>query len=110
MAVIAPLARGSSLGGWEVLRVEGTDRGALRVVCVKERAVVRLYIALATDGGPAAPATAGRFAIFYSLRDATPEEGERLATELAAVIKKNGDVPPPAGLTAFEPRPEAISL
>ncbi|HZF48507.1 MAG TPA: hypothetical protein VE093_07665 [Polyangiaceae bacterium] len=111
MALLAPLEKGTSLGGWEVLRIEGTDRGALRVVCVKGRALVRLYVALATDGGPAPPATAGRYAIFYSLKDATAEEGERLATELAAVIKKNQAAPPPAGMTPFEPRQkEPISL
>src|SRR5262245_33208490 len=38
LAVIAPLVKGSSLGGWEVARVEGTNRGALRVVCRKDRA------------------------------------------------------------------------
>jgi hypothetical protein len=111
MAVIAPLTKGSSLAGWEVVRVEGSERGALRVVCVQKRAVVRLYIALAADDGPAPPATAGKFAIFYSLKDASAEDGERLATELAAVIEKNKDAPPPPGMTPFQPRPsEPISL
>lgn len=111
MAILAPLTKGSSLGGWEIVRVEGTDRGALRVVCVQKRAVVRLYIALAADDGPAPPATAGKFAIFYSLKDASAEDGERLAAELATILEKNKDAPPPAGMTPFQPRPaEPISL
>lgn len=111
MAVIAPLTKGSSLAGWEVVRVEGSERGAIRVVCVQKRAIVRLYIALAADDGPAPPATAGKFAIFYSLKDASAEDGERLATELAAVIEKNKNAPPPPGMTPFQPRPsEPISL
>lgn len=111
MAIVAPLTKGSTLGGWDVVRVEGTDRGALRVVCVQKRSVVRLYIALASDDGPAPPAVAGKFAIFYSLKDASAEDGERLATELAAVIKKNKDAPPPPGMTPFQPRPpEPITL
>lgn len=118
MAVVAPLAKGSSLGGWEVARIEGTDdRGAMRVVCAKDRAAVRLYIALAAPSAgdkdvsddksksPEPPATAGPYAIFYSLKDAAPEDGERLAIELAAVIEKNRAAPPPPGMTPFVPRP-----
>jgi hypothetical protein len=120
MALVAPLAKGSSLGGWEVIRIEGTDdRGALRVVCVKERSAVRLYIALAAQNNdnnnnnnnntdaknPEPPATAGQYAIFYSLKDAAPEDGERLAIALAAIVEKNKDAPPPSSMTPFVPRP-----
>jgi hypothetical protein len=111
LAILAPLTKGSPLGGWEVSRIEGIDRGALRVVCVKDRAVVRLYVALSVDGGPAPPATAGQYSVFYSLKDATPEDGERLAKELAAVVEKNSGAPPPPGIAPFVPRPaEPISL
>jgi hypothetical protein len=110
-ALLSPLAKGSALGGWEVQRVEGIDRGALKIVCVKGRAGIHLYVALASDDGPAPPATAGRYAIFYSLKDAAPEDGERLAKEVAAVVEKNTEVPPPEGMTPFVPRPaEPISL
>ena len=111
MALIAPLTKGSSLGGWDVLRVEGVDQGTLRVVCVNGRSVVRLDVALAADGGPAPPATAGKYAVFYSLKDASPEDGERLAKELARVVEKNAAAPPPPGMTPFVPKPpEPVSL
>jgi hypothetical protein len=78
---------------------------------VKERAIIRLYVALAADGGPTPPATAGQYSVFYSLKDAAPEDGERLAKELAAVVEKNSGAPPPPGITPFVPRPaEPISL
>ena len=111
LALLAPLTKGSSLAGWEIIRIEGTDRGALRVVCAQKRSLVRLYVALASDDGPAPPAAAGKFAVFYSLKDASAQDGERLATELAAILEKNKDAPPPPGMTPFQPRPpEPISL
>ena len=78
----------------------------MRVVVARKDAVVRLDIALADPEGPVPPATAGRYAIFYSLRGATPDDGERLAKKLAAAISRNG-APPPAGMTTFTPNPNS---
>jgi hypothetical protein len=98
---------GSKLGGFEVRSIHAVERGLMRIVCVKDKALVRLDIALAdeADGAPPPPATAGRYAIFYSLRGATPEDAERLATHLARVLKNNAAVMAPPGLTPFRPAP-----
>lgn len=105
---MAPLVPGARLGGYEVREIHAIEGGQLTLVCAKDRATVRLSIALAADEGPAPPATAGRYAVFYSLRNAPPEDGERLAKALADVLGKHTDLPPPAGLTAFSPKPIPI--
>jgi hypothetical protein len=104
LALVAPLAPGSRLADYEVVRIEGVERGALRVVCAKEQAVVRLDVALAADDGPPPPATAGRYAIFWNAHDAPLDEAERLAKALAEVVKKNAGAPVPEGLGPFTPR------
>ncbi len=106
LAVVAPLAAGSELGGFVVRDIAGVQRGRMRVVLAKKDAVVRLDIALVDPEGPTPPATTERYAIYYSLRGGTPEDGERLAKKLAAVITKNA-APPPAGMTKFIPNPKA---
>ena len=78
----------------------------MRVVFARKDAVVRLDVALVDPEGPVPPATAGRYAVYYSLRGATPEDGERLAKKLAGVIARNA-APPPAGMTTFKPDPNA---
>jgi hypothetical protein len=111
LAVVAPLAPGSDLGGFVVREIRGVERGRMRVVCEKGRDTVRLDVALdgaAPDAGAGAlpPATAGKFAIFYALDGgATPEDGERLAKALAVVIGR-GKAPPPPGMTPFTPGPK----
>ena len=107
-ALLAPLTEGSPLGGFEVREIHAVSaEGLLRVICVQGRAVVRLNVALAApaDDGPAPPAVAGRYAIFYSLKNASPEEGERLAVELSTVLKANAAAPAPPGLSPFTPKP-----
>jgi len=105
LAVVAPLAPGTELGGFAVRDITGVQRGRMRVVLAKKDAVVRLDIALADPEGPVPPATTERYEIYYSLRGGTPEDGERLAKKLAAVITKNA-APPPAGMTKFIPDPK----
>jgi len=102
LAVLAPLRPGAALADFEVveIRAVGAD-GALRVVCARGEVVVALDVALAAAGGPPPPARAGRYAIFYALRAATPAEGERLATALAAVLAANASVAAPPGMTAY---------
>ncbi len=104
LALIAPLGVGSDLAGFKVERVIGVRGGVLRLVCVKDKATVRLDVALADEEGAVPPATAGKYAVFYSLGAALPEEGDRLAQGLAAVLKAHADMTPPAGMTKFTPK------
>ena len=106
LALVSPLAAGNEVAGFTVRDIGGVRRGRMRVVFARKDAVVRLDVALVDPEGPVPPATAGRFAVYYSLLGATPEDGERLAKKLAAVIARN-DVPPPAGMTTFKPDPNA---
>jgi hypothetical protein len=105
LALVSPLAPGSALAGFVIREIRGVERGRLRVVCARERAVVRLDVALVDPEGPLPPAVAGRYAVFYSLKGATPEEGERLAQKLAKAIGANAAVEPPPGMTTFKPDP-----
>ncbi len=101
---MSPLSRGSEVAGFVVREISGVRKGRMRVVLARKEAVVRLDIALVDPEGPVPPATAGRYAVYYSLRGSTPEDGERLAKKLAAAIQKN-NAPPPAGMTTFTPDP-----
>lgn len=106
LALVAPLAPGVDLGSFAVREIRGVDRGVMEVICAKDKRVVRLEVALVDPEGVVPPATAGRYAIYYSLRGATPEEGELLARKLAAVLNANAAVPPPEGMTSFKPDPK----
>ncbi len=113
LRLVAPLTPGSDLGGFTVREIRGVEQGHMRLVCAQGKAVVRLDIALADadpDGGdaPSPPATAGRYAIFYSLRGgATPDDGDRLSQQLARVVQPNLAGPTPEGMTVFRPGPKA---
>ena len=117
-ALLAPLTEGAPLGDYEVREIHAVDpEGRLRIVCVKGRAegraegrekrreVVRLDVVLASEGGPEPPAETMRYAIFYSLKGAPPEDGERLAKALAEVLQKNEAAPPPPGMAPYTPQP-----
>ncbi len=105
-ALVAPLREGAALDDFEVKAIHAvSEEGVLRVVCARGKAVVRLDVALASDEGPAPAAAAGDYAIFYSLKNATPEEGERLAGQLAGVLKSNAGVVRPPGMAPFTPKP-----
>jgi hypothetical protein len=110
LAVVAPLAPGARLAGYDVVRVEAAERGAMRVVCAKGRALVRLEIALRADAGPEPAATAGPYAIFWGAHDAPLDEAEALARALADVVKKNAVAPPPPSLGPWAPRPASSLL
>ena len=86
--------------------IDAVEEGTLRVVCGKGKGVVRLFVALADENGAAAPATAGRFAVFYAVRGVLPEDGEKLAKKLAEVIGANTGAAAPAGMTTFKPKPK----
>lgn len=104
LALIAPIARGSEIDGFIVRDVRGVEDGRMRLVCVRDEAVVRLDVALLDPDGPLPPASAGRYAVYYSLKGATPEDGDKLAKRLAAALGAHVDSPPPAGMTRFIPR------
>ncbi|TKC99120.1 hypothetical protein [Polyangium fumosum] len=108
LALVAPLAPGSTLDGFAVREIRAVQDGVLMLVCEKDRAVVRLSVALAVDDGPTPPAFAGRYAVFYSARGSDPADGERLAKALAAILEKHPDVPVPPGMTSFVPTPIPI--
>jgi len=94
---------GSSLADFEVIEIHAIQKGVLDVVCRKGRAAMRLSIALASDKGPEPPATAGKYAVFYSVRSGDPADAERLAKALAEIVGKHSDVPVPQGMTEFVP-------
>lgn len=105
---MAPLVVGSELEGFSVRAIDSIEDGILVIALEKDHARVRLWIALAADGGPEPPASAGKYAIFYALRGAEPSDGERLARALAAILEKHADVPVPPGMTKFVPKPQPI--
>ncbi|MDI1431122.1 hypothetical protein [Polyangium sorediatum] len=108
LALVAPLAPGSTLDGFAVREIRAVQDGVLTLVCEKDRAAVRLSVALAVDDGPTPPAFAGKYAVFYSARGSDPADGERLAKALAAILEKHPDVPVPPGMTSFVPTPIPI--
>lgn len=110
LAVVAPIAPGSRLAGYEVVRVEGAERGAMRVVCAKGRGVVRLDVALRADAGAEPAATAGPYAIFWGAHNAPLDEAEAVARALAEVVKRNAAAPTPSSLGPWAPPPPSRAL
>jgi hypothetical protein len=108
LALVAPLVPGARLEDFEVREVRAVEAGVLTLVCAKDRASVRLSVALAEADGPPPPALAGRYAVFYSLRNAQPDDGDRLARALAKILDAHADVPTPPGLGPFVPSPIPI--
>lgn len=103
LALIAPLVVGSKLGDYEITKIHAIHKGVLEVVCRHEQARVVLSIALLSEKGPAPPAQAGKYAVFYSLRNGDPADAERLAKSLAEIVEKHSDVAVPKGMTEFVP-------
>ncbi|HZS35822.1 MAG TPA: hypothetical protein VFF06_03300 [Polyangia bacterium] len=103
-ALVAPLAVGAPLDDYQVREIHAVEKGVLRVVLARDAASVNLDVALAGPGANRALASAGPYAIFYSLKNAPDADGQRLAKALAAVIQPNAALPPPPGLTTFEPQ------
>lgn len=108
LAIVAPATPGAALEGYTIREIHGVRHGMIEVVCDKGPAAVILSIALFAEGGAAPPASTDRYAVFYSLRGAPAEDGERLATALARLLKTNGAVPLPPDLTPFVPRPLSL--
>jgi hypothetical protein len=108
LAIVAPAAPGAKLADWDIRAIHGVARGTMDVVCEKDKARVVLTIALAADGGPEPPVSTDRYAVFYSARGATAEDGERLARALADRLRANQAAPPPAGMGPFVLRPRSL--
>jgi len=106
LALLSPLKPGETLAGWQVTEIQGIESGVLGVVVSRNQSSVRLIVALASDEGPAAPASAGRFAVYYSARRTLPDDARSLAGALADVLSKNQGVPVPSGLGPFNPAPK----
>lgn len=100
-ALIAPLAEGDSLAGWNVERVGAVMGGTIRLDLRRQGERAALMIALDDGGDPRPPLVVGRYAIFYTAKDS--DEGARLAAALGAVIEKNPNTKIPHGLAAFHP-------
>lgn len=103
-AFLGALREGSPLAGYEVVAVAPVgDDGVLRIACRRDGAVVQLLVALASREGPSPPASAGRYAVFYSAPPARSADGPRLALALAEVLRANARAPAPHGLGPFAP-------
>ncbi len=107
LAILAPIVVGSTSKGWKVQAISAVHEGAIVVSFVEEKGkgAVDLLVVASAEDEVAPPATAGRYAVFYSTRLALPEDGDRLARVLARAIEKNQDAPVPPGLRPFQPRP-----
>ena len=107
LAILAPIVVGSTSKGWKVRAISAVHEGSIVVSFVEEKGkgAVDLLVAASAEDEVAPPATAGRYAVFYSVRLALPEDGDRLARVLAKVIEKNQDAPVPPGLRPFQPQP-----
>jgi hypothetical protein len=108
LAIVAPIVVGSTSKGWRVEAISAVHEGAIVVSFVEEkgRGAVDLLVAASAEDEVAPPATAGRYAVFYSVRLALPEDGDRLARVLARAIEKNQAAPTPPGLKPYAPQPK----
>ncbi len=104
LALLAPLREGGALGDFAVTEIDavGAD-GLLHLVCTKASAKVKLDVALKAEGGPAPPALAGRYAVFYATEGASSAEGDALARALAAILEANAASPAPPKMAPFVP-------
>lgn len=107
LAILAPIVVGSTSKGWKVQAISAVHEGAIVVSFAEEKGkgVVDLLVVTSAEDEVAPPATAGRYAVFYSTCLALPEDGDRLARVLAKAIEKNQDAPVPPGLRPFQPQP-----
>jgi hypothetical protein len=107
LAILAPIVVGSTSKGWKVRAISAVHEGSIVVSFVEEKGkgAVDLLVVTSAEDEVAPPATAGRYAVFYSVRLALPEDGDRLARVLAKAIEKNQDAPVPPGLRPFQPQP-----
>jgi hypothetical protein len=108
LAIVAPIIVGSTSKGWKVEAISAVHEGTIDVKFVEEkgRGVIDLFVATSSEDGAVPPATAGRYAVYFSARRALPEDADRLARVLAKAIEKNQGAPVPPGLGPFNARPQ----
>ncbi len=107
LAIFAPLKMGEKLLDYDVREIR-VQRGTIEVVCEKDKGRAVLSVAKLGSDGPPPPASTDKYAVFYSLRSAPPEDGERLTAALAKLLQSNQSTPIPAGLEPFVPRPHSL--
>ena len=108
-ALLAPLAVGSTVAGFEVRAIEAVRDGALTLTCAHGEATLQIQIRLRSAE---APAVAGRYGVFFSLGGggggggagaSTEADGQRLARAVAEILTQHLDLPVPSGLTERHP-------
>ena len=102
MAVVAPLAVGQQLAGWDVRAIYGVLDGSIWVIVKKGDALVHLQIARASDAGALPPAVVGPYAIFFSSQKPIPGGSGELVNALSEIVKANQSVPVPADLSPWK--------
>lgn len=108
LAILAPAAPGGALADFTIKEIHGVNLGTIDIFAEKGAARVVLSVALLSPDGPSAPASTDKYAVFYSLRGATPDDGERLANAILSLLKANASKPAPPGLGPFVPRPVSL--
>jgi hypothetical protein len=103
LAVIAPVTVGSTLEGFRINAIQGTDAGHLSLLvsnAEQPTAAFQLQVFLTGTQGPPPPGVGGRYAIYYKGDRYDPSVGKVIAA-LAQIVGKN-DAPPPPGMTAYK--------
>ncbi len=105
LALVAPLVKGGKLLDYTIVAIYGVESGAITVVLAKDKALVYLTVAMASDAGPLALAVVGPYAIFKSMMNVPEGDIDRLWNAFSEIIKANAGVPAPPGLSTYTPGP-----
>lgn len=99
LALVAPLTEGQRLGDAQVIVISRVDHGVVRVISRRGAETIDLAIALASAGDRPAAAKVGRYAIYHYNTAAPSLAASGLVVELATLLRRNVNVPPPPGMT-----------
>lgn len=99
LALVAPLTEGQRLGDAQVIVISRVDHGVVRVISRRGDETIDLAIALASAGDRPAAAKVGRYAIYHYNTSAPSLAASGLVVELATLLRRNVNVPPPPGMT-----------
>lgn len=99
LALVAPLTEGQRLGDAQVVVISRVDHGVVRVISRRGDETIDLAIALASAGDRPAAAKVGRYAIYHYNTAAPSLAASGLVVELATLLRRNVNVPPPPGMT-----------
>ena len=105
LALIEPLVPGLEHDGWLLRTVSGVQDGVMRLAFeqTKEKGRVVVIIALEADDGPTPPATAGRFALFYTSKRVESDDAAALTRGVAEIVRGHKAARIPAGMTVYRP-------